>query len=98
MGSENPKFNRNPEAAEALPDSELAQFWAALNEEEKLRVNMDEPGMIVIYTRDGRLLDKLRRVRFIEGQTEDEKELRISTTDHALQLLKMPDPVRKEPK
>ncbi len=93
MGRENPRSEYDLGAAEVLPDAELAAFLADLTDEDRMRVDLSEPGMIVINSKDGRLIDKLPRSRiimaFIEDEKGDQKESPIDTLDHVSNLLKL---------
>ncbi|HEY4504685.1 MAG TPA: hypothetical protein VJI73_02845 [Candidatus Paceibacterota bacterium] len=86
MDSESLIFEHAPGETEVISQVELTRFLATLTAEEKLRIDLSEPNMIVINARDGRLIDKLPRARSIEVWVGGKPE-RADTLEYVLQLL-----------
>jgi len=89
VSTEDPSVEYGLGATEALPEEDIHRFLSTLSEEEHRRVDLSEPGVIVINTSDGRLIDKLPRTAYIEAQIDGEIG-RVDTLEYVLQLLSRP--------
>ena len=89
MAIENRRFESEKVEAQALPEEELAAFLLLLSPEERLRIDLSEPGQIVINDKDGRLIDKVPRERTIMAQYEGGPAFPVGTLDHVMNLLKI---------